>query len=139
MAFETQFDGQYAGLGITPSIADSTDTTITASVQAVTATFATVGGVQPTVVRGKMFVELKSLNVAAVLGAIELDASDGTNTETIGTIAAPNNAVAGQGGCFVIEFYCALAKITNIVSVTMKAVLTSNTNGVGRLRVLGGP
>lgn len=139
MAFETQFDGQYGGLGITPSVADSGDVTFSASPATITATFALVGGQQPSVVRGKLYFETKSLNVAAVLGALSLSVSDGTNVEYLAPYVAPASAVAGQGSNYVQEFYCALAKVTNIVSCSAALVTTANNNGVAHLRVLGGP
>ena len=139
MAFETLFDGQYGGLGITPSTADTGDTTFTTTPVTITATFALVGGIQPTVVRGKLYLETKSLNAAAVLGGVSLSVSDGTHVEYLAPYVAPPSAVAGQGSNYVQEFYCALAACTNIVSVSAAIITTTNNNGVAHLRVLGGP
>jgi hypothetical protein len=139
MANETKVDGQYGGLGIASVIADSGDVVFSASPAVITATFPAVGGIQPTVARGKIYLEVKALNVAAVLGAVDLSVSDGTNIEGLDGFSAPVAAVAGQGFNAVQEFFCALAKCTNVVSVIARVVTTANTNGTARLRVLAGP
>lgn len=139
MANETQFDGQYGSLGIASVIADSGDTAFSASPATVTATIPLRAGIQPLVARGKCLVEIKGLNAAAVLGAIDLVASDGTNSETLDTFGPPAAAVAGRGFSNVCEFYSPLANITNIVSLSIRVVTTTNNNGTARLRVLGGP
>ena len=139
MANETQFDGQYNGLGLAASVADSGDQVFSASPATVTATFAQVAGQQPQVTRGKIYVEVKGLNAAAVLGAIDITASDGTNVEYLDAVGAPASAVAGRGMSNVIEFFTARSLLTNVVSISARIVTTTNNNGTARLRVLGGP
>lgn len=140
MANETKFDGQYGGLGIASVIADSGDTAFSASPATVVATIPLRGGIQPLVARGKAYIELKGLNAATIVGAIDLLASDGTNTETVQSLGAPAAAVAGRGSSDVVEFYSALANITNIVSLQARIAASGTTvAGTARLRVLGGP
>lgn len=139
MANELKFDGQYGGLGICASRADSNDTTFTTSPTTLTATFPTVGGQQPPVSRGKIYVEAKALAGTVTVGAVALVLTDGTNSEYCGSTAAPAAAVAGQGFSYVMEFYSALAKITNVVSVQAIIALGVAASTTGRLRALGGP
>lgn len=140
MANETKFDGQYPGLGIASVIADSGDTAFSASPATVTATIPLRAGIQPLTSRGKAYVELKGLNAATIVGAIDLLVSDGTNTETVQAIAAPAAASAGRGLSTVVEFFSALANITNIVTVSIRAAASGTTvAGTARLRVLAGP
>jgi len=139
MANELKFDGQYGGLGICASRADSNDTTFSTSPTTLTATFPTVGGQQPPVSRGKVYVEAKSLAGTVVVGSVVLQVSDGTNLEYVGVVPAPTGAVAGQGFSYVAEFYTALAKVTNVVSVQAIIALGTAASTTGRLRALGGP
>ena len=74
-----------------------------------------------------------------MLGAVSLAVSDGTNSEYLNGIAGLPAPTAGQGLNAVVEFFCALAKCTNVVSVSASIVTTGNNNGTARLRVLGGP
>lgn len=138
MANETQFDGQYGGLGIPASIADSGDVTLSATVTSVTATFALVAGQQPSVSRGKLYCEVKNLAAGAAVGQIDIYATDGTRRVWIGGNAAPETASNGAGVSLVVEFFDAFASLTNIVSIVAD-IAGGLTAGTGRLRVLGGP
>lgn len=137
MPNELQFDGQYGGLGIPASIADTGDTTLSGTVTSLTATFPQVAGQQPSVARGKLFFEVKNMTTGNV-GQIDFYCSDGTRSEWLGSTPAPTTGVAGRGMCFVLEFFCAMASVTNIVSVVAQ-IGGALTAGTGRLRVLGGP
>jgi hypothetical protein len=139
MANELKFDGQYGGLGIASQRADSNDTTFTTSPTTLTATFPLVGGQQPPVSRGKIYIEAKALVATVTIGAVSVQVSDGTNLEYVGNAAAPAAATAGQGFSYVLEFYTSLAKVTNVVSVQAILALGVAGSTTGRLRALGGP
>lgn len=134
MANETQFDGQFSGMGIAASIADSGDVTLPAA-SGVTATFAQVAGQQPSVARGKLILVVK--NTTGTLGAVSLYTTDGTNKNWVGSIAAPAPGAAGQGCAYIVEWFEPMAKLTNVTAIT--ANIAGATDGVARLRVLGGP
>jgi hypothetical protein len=139
MANELKFDGQYGGLGIASQRADSNDTVFTTSPTTLTATFPLVGGQQPPVSRGKIYIEAKALVATVTIGAVSVQVSDGTNLEYVGNAAAPAAATAGQGFSYVLEFYTSLAKVTNVVSVQAILALGVAGSTTGRLRALGGP
>jgi hypothetical protein len=133
MAQETNFDGQFGGLGIATAVADSGDTTPPGT--SVTATFGQMGGQQPQVMRGKLYLGIK--NTTGSVGQIDFYATDGTNQEWLGGVPAPATASAGRGTNLVLEWFCALAKVTNVVSVVAN-IGGSLSDGTVRLRVLGG-
>lgn len=142
MPNELQFDGQYGGLGIPASVADSGDVTLSGTVTQALAAFPMVAGQQPSVSRGKLYFELKNLAGGAAVGAIDILGSDtatgGGNQVWLAHIPAPAAAINGTGVSYVVEFFDALAKLTNIVSVA--AMIGGGlTAGTARLRVLGGP
>jgi hypothetical protein len=136
----TDFDGQYTGLGIMQGggMQDSGAVVKSATPATVAVTWPTVGGVQPTIQRGKYCVSLTAANGAAVFGGLDIYATDGTNTEYLDTKAASRGAVAGQAATFMAEFFSALINITNIVTLTASIATSGNNNYTMRLRVGGG-
>ncbi len=139
-ATSNAFAGQYTGLGIMQGGGPQTSGAIakTTSPATVAVTFATQGGVQPTIQRGKWCVSLTALNGSAVVTTIDIYATDGTNTEYLAVVPASGGAVAGQGGTFMGEFFSALVNITNIVTVTASIVSTTNNHLTAELVVCGG-
>ncbi|MHB8577190.1 MAG: hypothetical protein ACYDCQ_17905 [Dehalococcoidia bacterium] len=134
------FDGQYSGLGIMQGGGgqDSGLVVKAATPATVSITYPTVGGVQPTIQRGKWAALFSALNAAAVLGTLEISATDGTNTEYLDVRGPSNTATAAQGATFMGEFFSALVNITNIVTVTARMNTTGNNNYSMELRVCGG-
>lgn len=134
----TDFDKLYSGFGIqnTGSPQDSGAVVKSASPGTVSVTVpANADGTQQTVNHGWACVSITAMNAAAVIGAVTLSASDGTNTEYVGAvpiaIAAPT---AGQGATYMIPVFSALVNITNIVTLTASIVITTNTNYTMELR-----
>ena len=136
----TDFDGQYTGLGIMQGggMQDSGLIVKSATPATVSITWPTVGGVQPTIQRGKYCASFTALNGAAVLGGLDVSVTDGTNTEYVDTKAASRGAAAGQGATFMGEFFSALINITNIVTFTLSMATTGSNAYSMRLRVGGG-
>lgn len=134
------FAGQYTGLGIMQGGGpnDSGVVVKAATPATVSITFATDGGTQPTIQRGKWMAGFSALNAAAVLGTLEISATDGTNTEYLDVRGPSNSATAGQGATFMGEFFSALLNITNIVTVTARMNTTANNNYSMQLVVCGG-
>jgi len=134
------FAGQYTGLGIMQGGGpnDSGVVAKSASPATVSITFATDGGTQLTIQRGKWMVGVTAVNGSGVLGAIDIYATDGTNTEYLALVPASSSATAGQGATFMGEFFSALINITNIVTVTARMVTTTSNVASLQLVVCGG-
>lgn len=134
---ETNVDNLYSGMGIRNqnSPQDSGAITKTASPATVSVTVpANADGTQPTVDHGQVGIFFTALNASAVLGEIDIYASDGTSTEYVDTIPASSGAVAGQGASFYRSIFSSLVNITNIKTVTARAVTTANNNMTMELR-----
>lgn len=134
----SNFDKLYTGMGIQNqgSPQDSGAVVKSASPGTVSVTVpANADGTQATVDHGWACISITAMNASAVIGAVSLYASDGTNTEYVGAvpiaIAAPT---AGQGATFIVPIYSALVNITNIVTLTASVVITTNTNYTMELR-----
>lgn len=137
----TNLDNLYAGRGIrnqgspldSGAVAKSTSpATLTVTVPA------NADGTQPTIDHGQAALALTALNASAVLGECDLYASDGTNTEFVGEVAAPSGAAgsgtAGQGATFLIDIFSSLVNITTIKTLTARFVTTANNSLTGELR-----
>ncbi len=123
------FDNLYTGRGIRNqgSPQDSGVVAKTTSPATVSVTIpANADGTQPTVDHGHAMLSVTAVNASAVLAGADLYASDGTNTEYLGTFAPSLGAVAGEGETVVMEVFSALVNITNIV--TLSCALTSSAN-----------
>lgn len=134
----SNFDKLYTGMGIQNqgSPQDSGAVVKSASPGTVSVTVpANADGTQATVDHGWACISITAMNASAVIGAVSLYASDGTNTEYVGAvpiaIVAPT---AGQGATFIVPIYSALVNITNIVTLTASVVITTNTNYTMELR-----
>ena len=133
------FAGQYTGLGINQTgTMDSGVVVKSATPATVSVTVPTVGGSQPSIQRGKWMAAFTSLNAAAVLGTLEISATDGSATEYLATEGPTNSATAGQGGTFMGEFFSTLQNITNVVTVTARMNTTGNNNYSMQLVVCAG-
>jgi hypothetical protein len=124
-------DRLYPGMGIANqgSPQDSGVVAKSASPATVAVTVpANADATQPTIDHGTAEVSITAVNGAAVLGAIDIYASDGTNTEYLDTIAASSGAVAGQGATFYRAVFSALVNITTIKTLTARLVTTANNN-----------
>ena len=128
----SDFDKLYTGMGIQNqgSPQDSGAIVKSASPGTVSVTVpANADGTQPTVNHGWACVSVTAMNASAVIGACALYASDGTNTEYLGTQPIAQAApTAGQGATFMMPVFSALVNITNIVTLTASLVVTTNTN-----------
>lgn len=134
---ETNFDNLYSGRGIRNqgSPQDSGAVVKSASPATVSVTVpANADATQPTVDHGQALIAFTSLNASAVIGAVDIYASDGTNTEYLATIAASSSATAGQGASFIADLFSTLQNITNIVTLTARVVTTGNNNLTMQLR-----
>ncbi len=134
----TDFDKLYSGMGIqnAGSPQDSGAIVKSASPSTVSVTVpANADATQPIVNHGYACVSITGLNGAAVLGALTLYASDGSNTEYVGAVPIPiASPTAGQGATFIIPIFSALVNITNIITLTASLVVTANTNFTLELR-----
>jgi hypothetical protein len=80
---------------------------------------------QPVVDHGTVALSLTALGGTVVLGEVDLYASDGTNTEYLGTIAGSSSAVGGQGATLYQQVFSALVNITTIKTLTARLVTTT--------------
>ena len=122
-------DRLYPGMGIANqgSPQDSGVVAKTASPATVAVTVpANADATQPTIDHGQYEVSITAVNGSAVLGAIDIYASDGTNTEYLATIPASSGAVAGQGGTWYGSIFSALVNITTIKTLTARIVSTTS-------------
>lgn len=134
----SNFDKLYTGMGIQNqgSPQDSGAIAKSASPGTVSVTVpANADATQPTVDHGWVCIAITGMNASAVLGAATIYASDGTNTEYLGAVPLPIAApAAGQGATFIVPIFSALVNITNIVTLTVSLVVTTNTNYTIELR-----
>jgi|SRR5215469_10072582 len=135
----TSFQSGYGGFGV-PSIGpiDSGDVTVTATPSVTTLTVpANADGTQPVVRRGQVLIELSALNVAAVLGMIEVLVGDGTSTEYSFVMPASTTLTAGQGLCIVVPIFSTLINITTIRTITVRTITTVNNNYTKHVQFIG--
>ena len=135
-------DRLYAGMGIQAqgSPLDSGAIAKTASPATVSVTVpANADGTQPKIDHGTVCMAVTAVNAAALLGACDFYASDGTNTEFLWTAGAPGTGVAGQGETIYDQVYSALVNITTIKTLSAKLISTTNNNLTMDLRFNFGP
>lgn len=134
----TDFDKLYTGMGIQNqgSPQDSGAIVKSASPGTVSVTVpANADATQAIVNHGWACISITAMNGSAVIGAVSLYASDGTNTEYVGAVPiAIASPTAGQGATFMVPIFSALVNITNIITLTASIVVTTNTNYTMELR-----
>ena len=130
-------DALYDGMGIrnTGSPQDSGAVAKSSSPATVTVTVpALADGTQPTVDHGVAVIAFTGLNASAVIGALDLYASDGSTTEFLGCVPASSTATAGQGATFYVPVFSTLANITKITTLTAHVVTSGNNNMTMQMR-----
>lgn len=119
----------YPGMGIPSNTVDSGAVVVSTTPKTITVTVpALADSTQPSVGHGQVAIALTAMNGAAVLGQIDISASDGTNTECIDSIPAAVAATAGRGGTFIRRVFSALVNITTIKSIIVVIATSANNN-----------
>ena len=109
-------------------VKSATPATVTVTVPALS------DATQPIVDHGQAVWVATALNASAVIGQVDFYASDGTNTEYVGTIPATAQATTGQGASYLMDIFSSLVNITTIKTLTARSNTTGNNNYTAELR-----
>jgi hypothetical protein len=77
------------------------------------------------------------MNVAAVLGQVDVTSSDGTHTVNHGGFPAPVAAVAGRGAVYTMDLFIDGSDTTTIATIAITIATSANNNYTARCRFMG--
>lgn len=135
-----QFDGQYTSLGAFSGFVDSGAAVQSTTPATLTVTLPLDAGIQPTFIRGKLYLNCYAMNAAATMGQVDFyvgDAGAPVN-EYIYSMPAPVSAVAGRGCSYVVEFFISGNNAVLIKTISAVIATGTNNNYTADLRVLVG-